>query len=469
MIREATLMEAQANFANRKVTVMGLGLFGGGLAAVRYFVKQGARVTVTDLRSQAQLRQPLAQLEGLPVHFVLGRHEKRDFLDTDLVVVNPAVPKSSLFLKLAQEAGVHLETETNLFFKLCPAPIIGITGSEGKSTTAALTAEVLRASHPHVWLGGNIGQPLLEHVHEIEPDHLVVLELSSFQLEDLGTIRKSPHLAVVTNIRPNHLDRHGSMEAYVAAKQEITRHQTSDDILILNFDDVELRKWVSDSRAQVLFFSLREKVSPGAYLKEGRAIVSLKTTQVQPEALSEPILPGEHNLTNILAALTAAASLDRLTDLGWRAAFAFSGLPHRLQRVAQVQEVSFHDDSASTTPASAIAALRSFSSPLILIAGGYDKQVSLRDFGREIASRAKAAILLGQTKEKLRQEVLSARKGDTPTVVLVQSLREAVVEAWKLAHAGDMVLLSPGCASTDMFVNYEERAHLFRELVTVRQ
>lgn len=458
-------MEAQPSYANRKVTVMGLGLFGGGLAVTRYFVRQEARVTVTDLRTKEELQESIARLKGLPVRLVLGRHERGDFTDTDLVVVNPAVPKSSPFLKLARQRGVPLETETNLFFKLCPAPVIGVTGSEGKSTVAALIAKVLKKSHPRVWLGGNIGQPLLEEVHQIEDSDLVVMELSSFQLEDLAVLKKSPHLAVVTNIRPNHLDRHGSMEAYIAAKKQIANYQSAGDLLVLNLDDPVLRGWASESKAQTFFFSLKQKVKAGGYLEQGRLVINVRARQLQPAALSRPVLPGDHNLANILGALTAAAALDKLTPRGWQEAFEFAGLAHRMERVAVLEGISFYNDSAATTPASAIAALRSLPSPIILIAGGYDKKISLAELGREIALRTKVAILLGETREKLGQEILGAGLARAARVVMVEDVPRAVEEAHRLARPGDVVLLSPGCASTDMFRNFEERGKLFTQLV----
>ncbi|MDO8137183.1 MAG: Mur ligase family protein, partial [Candidatus Brocadiales bacterium] len=248
-------MEARS-FKDKRVTVMGLGLFGGGAGLARFLVSQGARVVVTDLKDPSQLSHSLASLKGLPIEFHLGGHHEEDFRDVDMVMVNPAVPKDSAFLGMAREKGVRLETEMNLFFKLCPAPIIGITGSKGKSTTTALLGEML-SRRVKTWVGGNIGRgySLLEYIDKITPQHLVVLELSSFQLEDLREVGMSPHLSIVTNITNNHLDRHKSLEDYIEAKKTIIHYQGPEDFAVLNYDDPELRRWSGATHASVLWFS----------------------------------------------------------------------------------------------------------------------------------------------------------------------------------------------------------------------
>jgi len=229
-------------FKNKKITVMGLGLFGGGVGIAQFLARQGACITVTDLRSATELSPSIKQLEGLPISYKLGGHHEEDFINADMVIVNPAVPKDSKFIQIARNNNVATDTEINIFFKLCPAPIIGITGSNGKSTTTTFTGEILQQTQRRTWVGGNIGKSLLTHLEEIKSHEIVVLELSSFQLKELYNIKRSPHISVLTNISPNHLDRHPNIEDYIQAKKSIILHQKQDDYTILNYDDHELRK-----------------------------------------------------------------------------------------------------------------------------------------------------------------------------------------------------------------------------------
>ncbi|MFN3467781.1 MAG: UDP-N-acetylmuramoyl-L-alanine--D-glutamate ligase, partial [Candidatus Brocadiales bacterium] len=290
----------------KKITVMGLGLFGGGAGLTRFLVAQGARVTVTDLKNATQLAPSLESIKGLPVELHLGGHREEDFKDVDMVVVNPAIPRDSTFLHIARENGVPLETEMNLFFKLCPATIVGITGSKGKSTTTALLAAMLQHSQRRVWLGGNIGMgySLLEMLKGMGAEDLVVLELSSFQLEDLNHTKKSPHVAVVTNLAPNHLDRHKDMDSYVEAKKAIFRHQTAEDYVILNQDDPRLREWARETTSKTLWYGvgveysqplLKHGPTPGAFLEGDSAILKINSKEEKID-LSGRRLPGRHNL-----------------------------------------------------------------------------------------------------------------------------------------------------------------------------
>ena len=260
------------DLAGKRITVMGLGLLGGGVGVTRFLARQGADVTVTDLKDAETLAESVAKLDGLPVAFRLGGHVDADFTNADLVVVNPAVPDGSPFLAKAREAGVALETEINLFVKLCPATLIGVTGSNGKSTTVSLLHHLLGAGDRRAWLGGNIGRSLLEDLAAIGPDDLVVLELSSFQLDRLRATRRSPAISVVLNLSPNHLDRHGTVEAYAHAKQAILANQRPTDFALLNADCPAVSAWDTVGRGSALYFSTSRAIGQAAYVDRGHAV-----------------------------------------------------------------------------------------------------------------------------------------------------------------------------------------------------
>jgi len=449
-----------------RVTVMGLGLFGGGVAATRFFATRGARVTVTDLRTPEELRESVDALAGLEVTFHLGGHREEDFRSADIVVVNPAVKPDSPYLDVARGSGAELTTEVELLIGLCPAPIVGVTGSNGKSTTAALTAEVLRARYKDVWLGGNIGRPLLDERNAIDPRDWVVLELSSFQLEYLRAQGYSPPVSVVTNLSPNHLDWHGSLEAYIAAKQQILKDQTVTDIAVLNADDPEVRTWCRRTPGTSLFFSTRGPVDAGCYLEGSKVVSTLGGVTRRSSAPLRPRLLGAHNIPNILAALTVGLASGIDLEAGLKRACAFEGLPHRLEFVAEVNGVRYYNDSVATTPESALAALAAFEEPLVLIAGGKDKGIDYGGWAHEVSRRARSVLLLGSIAPTLRGLLeQQARSSAHTQVEAVGSLADAVTRARGLARPGDVVLLSPGCSSLDMFRNFEERGDLFRALV----
>jgi UDP-N-acetylmuramoylalanine--D-glutamate ligase len=445
---------------------MGLGLFGGGVAVSRYFAERGAQVVVTDLRSAEELRESVDALAGLPITFHLRGHREEDFRQADVVVANPGVPPDSPYLGLARAAGARIETEIGLFVRQCPAPVVGVTGSNGKSTTAALTAEVLRSRTKNVWLAGNIGRSLLGELDQIDPKGWVVLEISSFQLEYLGEAGYSPRLATVTNLSPNHLDRHATLSRYIAAKQHILSHQGPGDFAVLNYEDAEVRRWAACTPATTFFFSTSDAVPAGCYLEDDRVVATARGITQRSRQPLRPKLPGRHNVANILAALAAGLALDVDLDAGLERACRFAGLPHRLEFVAEIGGVRYYNDSDATTPESTLAGLETFSEPILLIAGGKDKGIDYTEFARGVARRARAVILLGTIAQRLAQHIgeQGPREGG-PAVQLVPSLAEAVAEARRAARPGDVVLLSPGCSSLDMFRNFQERGNLFRELV----
>jgi len=453
-------------FKNKKITVMGLGLFGGGVGVAQFLARQGARVTVTDLRNTAELSSSIKQLEGLPISYKLGGHSEEDFTNADMVVVNPAVPKNSKFIQIARNNHIQIDTEMNIFFKLCPAPIIGITGSNGKSTTTTLTGKILEETPRKTWIGGNIGKSLLGYLEEMKPADIVVLELSSFQLEELNHTGKSPHISIVTNISPNHLDRHADMDEYIQAKKAIILHQDSEDYAILNYDDPELRRWEKDCKGHVLWYSSNHTPANGAFVKSNDIVLSMNGHNTVIPCVSSVKIPGIHNLQNVLAASCAAYLAGARAQHIEKAITTFAGLEHRLEFVREVNSVRYYNDSKATTPESSIAAIMAFQTQVILIAGGYDKGSNFSEFAGVCAQHTKAVVLIGKTAEKIK-ELLLKKKGtkETPSIFLQKTFEEAFKQANSLAKEGDVVLLSPACASYDMFLNYEERGRQFKDMV----
>lgn len=439
-------MNGIMNYSGRRVVVMGLGHFGGGIAVTRWLVEQGAQVTVTDSKSAADLAESLSRLDGLPVRQRLGGHDPADLDGCELLVVSPAVPKDkSEFVREAVRRGIPLSSEMNLFIERCPAKrVVGITGSAGKSTTTAMIGSILTTASeagalPRVWLGGNIGHSLLGDLQTMSSEDLVVLELSSFQLEDLGALRWSPPIAVITNIQPNHLDRHGTLEAYADAKMNLVRYQSADGVVFVHEGEDEVARRVT-------------AVGAGARLR--------RVTFPQ-EFASHLRLPGRHNRDNAAAAIAVARALGVADELIKRGIEAFTGLPHRLEFVAERDGVRYYNDSKSTTPESTRIALEAFDEPVVMLVGGYDKKIPLDGISRQLAARAKLTICYGQTGPAFHREITAAGG----RAERADSFEDAVAKARAAAVPGDVVVLSPACASYDMFSNYEERGALFRQYV----
>lgn len=444
-----------------RVTVMGLGSFGGGVGLARYLAEQDASVTVTDLKDADALQNALGALRGLPIRFVLGEHRDGDFTDTERVFVNPAVPLTSPYLELARSHGVPLDSELNLFVRQCAGRVIGITGSVGKTTTTSLLGSILQTHDARTLVGGNIGGSLLCRLSDIEPDTLVVLELSSFQLEHLDWLGYSPPLAVMLNLAPNHLDRHGTMTAYQAAKEVILAHQTPDDVAVLNWDDPTVRGMAA--RGRRLFYSVHEPLEAGV-CRDGSALVL--ASERGRRALchdSDLRLRGLHNLGNAAAAAAAAAVLGVSPVTIARGLQAFTGLPHRLEWIADKGGVAYYNDSKATTPFSTQYALQAFEQPVLLLAGGYDKGTPFDDLAHVMQSRVRVALLYGNTAPKLAAAL--ERVPTPPDMIQLPTLEAALHRATALARPGDVVLLSPACASYDQFPHYEARGDYFRALV----
>ncbi len=450
-----------------RVTVMGLGRHGGGAGAARFFAARGDRVTVTDLAPPEALAASLAALADLPVRLVLGRHDPADFTDTDLVVASPAVPPDASPLRLARSRGIPVTTEIVEFLRRSRARTIAITGSNGKTTITALTHAMLAASGIPARIAGNIGISLLPEVASLGPKDTAVLEISSFQLEALPDDVARFAAAAISNISPNHLDRHGSFESYRAAKARILAHQGPDDVLVLNADDPAFEDLAAASRARVLGTSLRGPLPAGAWLEDGR-IVARAGFGAGGAILdaADLRLQGTFNVMNVMQAalLALAAGADPVAVR--RAAAEFPGVPHRLETVLRRDGVLYINDSKATTPEATRGALRALSRPVHLIAGGFDKRVDPALLLRDVAERAASVQLIGAVRQALASGLaaLGGLRSGGP-VEIHDSLEAATRRAATLAREGEIVLLSPAHASWDQFRDFEERGDRFRGAV----
>jgi UDP-N-acetylmuramoylalanine--D-glutamate ligase len=454
-------------FADKRITIMGLGFFGGTIGLAKYLVSQGARVTITDLKGEAELDDSIAALAELPVRLVLGRHEAADFTEVDLVFASPAVREDSPYVAKARASGVPVDTEMNLFMRLCRGTIIGVTGSNGKTTTTSLIGAILRAANPRTRVGGNIGRSLLPEVAAIEAGDPVVLELSSFQLEDLAEVGRSPHIALFLNLSPNHLDRHGSMERYLAAKKQIFAYQEAADIAILNGDDPQVQPLAAELPSQVRFFSLEHPVREGTYLDGERLLMARHGSICEACRVADIPLLGRHNVANVLAAVAATNACGVPLAVIRQAIQTFAGVEHRLERVRELRGVTFYNDSIATSPAATLAALTAIPQPVLLIAGGYDKGLPFQALAEAIVRRVKGVFLIGNTARQIADAIEAVRppRETKPQLTWCDDLRAAVHQAYGAAAAGDVVLLSPACASYDQFRHFVERGRLFKQFV----
>lgn len=457
---------------NTPVAVVGLGI--SNRALVRFLARRGALITACDQKGAEEMAGVLDELNPYTVDFSLGPDYLKQLVTKDYryVFLTPGMKKDLPEIREAAARGAELWSEMRLFFHLCRAPIVGVTGSAGKTTTATLAARMLERGGENVYLGGNIGQPLIEMVDSIPAGAVVVLELSSFQLELLD---RSPETAVLLNIRPNHLDIHGSMEAYVEAKKRILAFQEKDDNLILNLDDPESLAFATEAAGQTYFFSRREPVSRGCYIRDKWVFFKEEGRDEQVFPVAAVRLRGKHNLENALAASTVAGVMGVPPGAVATALEGFTGVEHRLESVEFINGVEFVNDSIATAPDRTLAALDVFDRPIVLIAGGYDKGIPFDQLGRAAAARVKALVLLGATADLIREAVERAAESATtapgmnhqqaPEIHRAATLEEAVRKAKDITVPGDVVLFSPACASYDMFRNFEERGRKFKEVV----
>lgn len=420
----------------RRVTVMGLGEFGGGIAAVKFLSDKGALINVTDLRDEESLKSSLQKIKNCSIQkLTLGQHDKSDFSNAEFVVVNPAVKPDNAYVGLAKNNNALITTELAVFLRHNLGRVIAVTGTNGKSTTSALIHSILSQTDNKCFLGGNIGGSLLDSLDEITSNDFVVLEISSFQLHWLreADINVDAEVAVVTNFHPNHIDWHGDMEEYRSAKQYLIESKNGLQKVVMSSLNKDCWNW---------------KVY-GQKIDYQDAQATLNILQCSTAIHSE----------NLLAAITTTKSLGATNDQIQMGLNAFTPLPHRLETIGTFQGRQFVDDSQATTPESAIHALKSFDKPIVLLAGGKDKGADLKELAKAISEKVKAVVLMGETAFDLEGLLINSEI----LCFKAESFQKSFEMAWQLSSEGDIVLMSPGCASTDWFKNYKDRSDQFRE------
>lgn len=445
----------------RKVAVLGFARQGKALA--RWLPKVGASVVVSDNRTAEQLAGECAEFPD--VAFVLGGHPESLLDDVDLLCISGGVPLDLPIVEAAIKRRIPLSNDAELFMERCPAPMIGITGSAGKTTTTTLTGQIIQRAGVTTWVGGNIGDVLLDVLDEIKPNHCVVMELSSFQLEIMTV---SPQTASVLNITPNHLDRHGTMENYVRAKVQIILNQTENDCAVLGYDNEYSRALEDVAPGRLAWFSGRSMVPDGAFLAGQRLIVAGNASfDGEPHVIcnrEDVPLRGDHNVLNVLAACAITGVNGIHPDVMAATIRDFKPVAHRLEVVRMVNGVTYVNDSIATAPERVVAALHSFTEPVVLLVGGKDKKLPWEDMIRLALTKARRIIAFGDAGD-LVVEVVRRISGSTDAVIRVKTLDEAVARAAELAQPGDVVLLSPGGTSYDVYKDFEERGEHFRRLV----
>lgn len=460
-------MSQHNSYKGTKVTVMGLART--GIAAANLLSSLGAEVRISEKKPREELVGAIEQLVPA-VKVEAGGHHRESFLKTDLIIISPGIPWTHPLLEEARASGVQGISEVELAYRLAPCPIIAITGTNGKSTTTSLVGAILRKGNKKVAVAGNIGYPLSQALLErTSPLDYLVAEVSSFQLEGVENFR--PRIALVLNLTPDHLDRHGGMEEYARLKQRIFARQGAADQLIVNWDDPRVRDWGVGGRMERIAFSRKEQVEPAScrsnrleacatFLRAGRMVFRRGEREEELATLQDMRLPGAHNQENVLAALTVGALCG--VDAGdARAALrAFQGLEHRTEWVREIEGVQFINDSKGTNPGAVLRVLEGMERPVILLAGGRAKDGDFSSLKEMVRKKAKALVLFGEARGLLR----SSLSGTAP-ISEAENLEGAVRKALSLARAGDIVLLSPACASFDRFADYADRGRCFKEIV----
>ncbi|MBP0973686.1 MAG: UDP-N-acetylmuramoyl-L-alanine--D-glutamate ligase [Oscillospiraceae bacterium] len=446
----------------KKVAFIGTGVSHTDLITV--FREKGIDVTVCDKRSADKFQEVFDKLSGLGVKFILGENYLDSLTDFDVVFRTPGMYFNNPALTKAREAGVVITSEMEVFFDLCPCKIYAVTGSDGKSTSTTLIAEILAAAGKRVHKGGNIGRALLPIIEEIREDDAAVVELSSFQLISM---RKSPDVALITNITPNHLDVHGTMEEYTQCKINLLAHQNAFSRTVLNLDNEGTKALAPLVRGRLNWFSRQTTVERGAFLREDGMLCYTEKGEIIPVVRKEDIrIPGMHNVENFLGVIAALWGDVEIKDIV-KVAKEFGGVEHRIEFVRELHGVKWYNDSIATSPTRVLAGLRSFDQKIIVLAGGYDKKIPFEPMAETVCDRVKLLILMGVTAEKIEKAVTGAKNYDPANIRILHasSMEEAVEIAAKEAQRGDIVTLSPACASFDLYPNFEVRGQHFKRLV----
>lgn len=455
-----TFREYIEGIKNKKITVVGAGI--SNVPLIEVLLSNGVDTTVCDRRNREQLGEIAERFEKLGAKFCLGEDYLAN-LNADIIFRTPGLMPFNPAIEKAVRNGAVLTSEMEVFFDICPCRKIGITGSDGKTTTTSIIAQLLKNEGYTVHVGGNIGNPLLCKADEMRPDDIAVLELSSFQLI---TMKTCPEIAVVTNLSPNHLDVHKDMDDYVGAKRNIFIRQKASDIAVFNKDYEYTRNYAKEAKSRVRMFSRHDKVDDGVFT-DGEMIYEVfdgKTAEIMP--VSAIALPGLHNVENYMAAFAAVRGLVSKKTM-FETACTFGGVAHRIELVRELGGVKYYNDSIASSPSRTIAGLKSFDQKVILIAGGKDKGIPFDELGVEAVQRVKTLVLTGLTASAIKSAVENASGYvGLPEIIMQEDFEDAVHAAARAAAEGDIVVLSPACTSFDRFRNFEERGNFFKEIVS---
>lgn len=450
------------NLTGKSVLVIGAAV--SGIPAVKFLAEKGAIVTLNDSKPVEKLDSVIAQLKNIEYKLVSGEHPLELAAQSDFAVVSPGVPLDMPLVEELKRLKKPVIGEIELGYLFAKAPILAITGTNGKTTTTALLGEIMEASGRKTLVTGNIGNALVGEVDRATEKDIFVTEVSSFQLESVDTFK--PHVGAILNITPDHLNRHKTMEGYTDAKLRIFENQGENDYAILNWDCPETKVLKDRIKSKVLYFSRKDQLGEGAWVEEGAIWVSLGGDPESVVYVDEIFIPGNHNLENALAAALMAYCAGVSPSVIGNAIREFKGVEHRIEFVSEINGVAYYNDSKGTNSDASIKAIEAMKRPIVLIAGGYDKEMDFMEFTEAFGDKVKKLVLLGETKHKLAE---CAEKVGFKNYVFVDTLEEAVKASKKDAVPGDCVLLSPACASWDMFSNYEERGRQFKEFVLKNQ
>ncbi len=439
----------------KKVLVVGLART--GIATAKFLKAKGSLVTVTEVKPKEEMSETVEELRGMDIATEWGGHQTETFLKQDMIVVSPGVDLNIEPIQRAIQRGVRVISEIELAYHFIHVPIIAVTGTNGKTTTTLLIGEMLKEDGKKVGVGGNVGEPLILFADGDGRWEVLVVEISSFQLEAIEDFR--PRISVLLNITEDHLDRYPGYDDYIGAKVRIFANQNSGDMAVLNSDDPIVMQFGERIKARKVLFSLKGKLDEGAF-SNGRTISLRRAGKEEKYSLAKTPLKGVHNVENMMAALTAARIFGCSKEAIQDALNRFQGLEHRLEFVREIEGVRFYNDSKGTNVGSVVKSLQSFSEPVILIAGGKDKNGDLSPLGELIRKRVKHLILIGEARERMSREL-----GGLTDTVIAKTMEEAVLLAHRRARPGEVVLLSPACSSFDMFKDYKERGKVFKEAV----
>lgn len=455
------LKDFEENLKNKKIAIIGLGV--SNIPLIDYLHDFQAKITVFDKRNEEKIdKGVLEKIENYKISKNFGENYLSNLKDFDIIFKSPSCRPDLPEIEAEVKRGAILTSEIEKVLELAPCKIIAVTGSDGKTTTTSLIYEIVKQKYK-AYLGGNIGIPLFTKIKEMQPEDIVVLELSSFQLM---TMKQSPDIAVVTNVTPNHLDIHKSYEEYIEAKKNIFLNQNEDNTLVLNYDNEITKSFAKTAKSKVIFFSSKEKIENGVIYDDGIIKISEDGLRRHLLKLKDTHLRGTHNAENICAAVAATKDLVQIEDQ-INAIKGFEGVPHRIEFVREINGSKWYNDSIASSPTRTIAGLNSFDEEIVLIAGGYDKHLDYEPIAKPILDRVKTLILLGQTSGKILNAVKEKQGelGIKIDIFKVDTLEEAVEKAKMEAKPNQVVLFSPASASFDMFKNFEERGNKFKELV----